>query len=305
MSALGRFPAAVAKLRSLPSMLHFEMSSVSARIATGAQQRFGGSVYTNLPGRAPDQQLTNEPVLTLYDYEASPYCRRVRQCLSDLQLTARVRPCPRSTLLSEGEVNAKHRFRGEAAGHYESLGLPLRFPLLVDQTGGGEARIIPESKAILRHLWREYGHPEAAAAVEASLASGDGRGERLAPWIPGSRTTRLRNAVHLLADADLLGHMLGTVLRPVGVFLAPGVLPASSSQGEPEIHLWGHEACPWSRLLREALCRLQLPYTLHSQGLEEGPRITIRTVEDMVASNLSFPLNRATLPAAITHLKGI
>ena len=181
-----------------------------ARIATFAQKRTGGSIYTALANKRSNNELQSTD-LTLYDYEASPYCRRVRQSLSDLELRCAIRPCPRSTLFQEGVVDSSHRplisllywnynvirslgmrlissncrFRSEAQALYEAQGLGrLRFPLLVDRSQGKE-EVIHESKAIVSYLWKHYGSEEGAKVVEASLNRGERRGVALSAWIPG------------------------------------------------------------------------------------------------------------------------
>jgi len=149
--------------------------------------------------------------------------------------------------------------------------------LLVDHTTGTPV-VVSESKEIVRHLWREYGPADGAEEVSVSLARGDARFEKLAPYVPGSRTTRLKNLLNLLCDEDLVGHMAATVLRPRAVMLTP----PGSSGGEAEwgglpegIQLWGHESCPATRLVREFLCMNQIRYILHSQSLDAGPKVNI------------------------------
>src|SRR5437899_12951535 len=85
-------------------------------------------------GRVP------EKLLKLYDIEASPYCRLVREVLTELDFDAMILPCP-----SGGK-----RFRGEA----EKLGGKQLFPLLADENTG---TVLYESADIIEYLTRTYG----------------------------------------------------------------------------------------------------------------------------------------------------
>ncbi|MCC6215085.1 MAG: glutathione S-transferase N-terminal domain-containing protein [Polyangiaceae bacterium] len=78
--------------------------------------------------------------LELYDEEGCPYCRKVREALSELDLEARIWPCP-----AGGE-----RYRAEA----ERRGGKRQFPLLVDASLPAP---LYESDAIVRHLHERYG----------------------------------------------------------------------------------------------------------------------------------------------------
>lgn len=85
-------------------------------------------------GRRPEQPLR------LYEFEGCPYCRKVREALSMLDLEADVLPCPKG-----GE-----RFRSEVL----RLGGKTQFPFLVDPNSG---RSLYESDEIIRYLYAEYG----------------------------------------------------------------------------------------------------------------------------------------------------
>ena len=78
--------------------------------------------------------------LQLYDFEACPYCRKVREALSILDLDAIVYPCPKGG----------GRFRLEV----ERRGGKQQFPYLVDPNVGVA---LYESDAIVRHLFDGYG----------------------------------------------------------------------------------------------------------------------------------------------------
>lgn len=80
-----------------------------------------------------------EKPLVLYDIEACPFCRRVREVLTALHLDVEIRPCPKG-----GRV-----FRREA----EALGGKQQFPLLHDLNTGD---VLYESGAIIEYLFRQY-----------------------------------------------------------------------------------------------------------------------------------------------------
>ncbi|MAJ61168.1 MAG: hypothetical protein CBC48_15105 [bacterium TMED88] len=78
--------------------------------------------------------------LILYEYEACPFCRKVREALTRLDLSVEVRPCPRGG----------RRFREEAIRR----GGRAQFPYLVDPNAGIS---LYESEAIVQHLFDHYG----------------------------------------------------------------------------------------------------------------------------------------------------
>jgi glutathione S-transferase len=81
-----------------------------------------------------------EKMLELYEYEACPFCRKVREALTMLDLEVLVRPTPR-----RGE-----RYRPEAT----KRGGQKKFPLLFDPN---EDLLLYESNDIVTHLYARYG----------------------------------------------------------------------------------------------------------------------------------------------------
>lgn len=81
-----------------------------------------------------------EKPLVLYDMEACPFCRRVREALTALHLDVEIRPCPKGG----------SRFRDEA----KAIGGKLQFPLLVDEN---TETVMYESRDIVEYLFRQYG----------------------------------------------------------------------------------------------------------------------------------------------------
>lgn len=80
-----------------------------------------------------------ENLLKLYDMEASPYCRLVREVLTELDLDVLILPCPAGGT----------RYRLEA----ERIGGKQQFPLLVDDNTG---TALYESAEIAEYLARTY-----------------------------------------------------------------------------------------------------------------------------------------------------
>ncbi|MCU0756368.1 MAG: glutathione S-transferase N-terminal domain-containing protein [Xanthomonadales bacterium] len=81
-----------------------------------------------------------EQVLELYEFEGCPYCRLVGEALTEMDLDALIRPCPK-----DGK-----RFRPRA----QKLGGKLQFPLLIDPNTGSQHY---ESADIVAYLAATYG----------------------------------------------------------------------------------------------------------------------------------------------------
>jgi glutathione S-transferase len=103
---------------------------------TGAVLRLGAGLrcMRDALGPRPEKRLE------LYDFEACPFCRKVREALVSLDLEATIKPCPKGGT----------RFRPEVKGR----GGKLQFPYLVDPNAGVE---MYESDDIIRHLFGAYG----------------------------------------------------------------------------------------------------------------------------------------------------
>jgi len=130
--------------------------------------RFGRGIYTRPAAVRPERPLE------LYEFEACPFCRLVREAFTELDLDTMVYPCPKS-----GE-----RFRPQVV----ALGGKAQFPFLVDPNT--DTRLY-ESADIVAHLFATYGRRplpatrrlamlDAMASGFASLARG-GAGGRARP----------------------------------------------------------------------------------------------------------------------------
>lgn len=153
-----------------------------------------------------------ERLLELYEFEACPFCRLVREAMTEMDLDALVRPCPKGGT----------RFRPEV----ERLGGKQQFPFLLDPNTGES---LYESAAIVEYLADTY--------------EGRARGTR-APL----RGLRLASA------------QLASTVRPRGMRARPSKPPAQP------LELFSFESSPFSRLVREVLCELELPYVLRNTG---------------------------------------
>jgi glutathione S-transferase len=87
--------------------------------------------------------LKPQKLLQLFDIENCPYCRLVREALTELDLDAEILPCPK----------AGERFRPEVV----ERGGKAQFPYLVDQNTGEE---MYESLDIVAYLFETYGQRE-------------------------------------------------------------------------------------------------------------------------------------------------
>lgn len=96
--------------------------------------------------------LRPEKPLELYDFEACPFCRKVREALTVLDLEAVIYPCPKSG----------PRFREEV----KKRGGKAQFPYLVDPNTGRE---MYESDQINRYLFERYGSGEVPFMLSAGV----------------------------------------------------------------------------------------------------------------------------------------
>src|SRR5215510_4471812 len=207
--------------------------------------RLGSGMSVAATGKRPPEPLA------LYEFEACPFCRKVRETLSILDLDAMVYPCPKGGLRFREEV----RRRGGKA----------QFPYLVDPNTGQE---MYESDDIVRYLFTTYGD----GSVPWSLALGP-----------------LTLAGSALASAWRFGR--GERYR------------AARTPAQP-LELWSFEASPFSRLVREELCSLELPYLLHNvaQGSAKRDAFVARSGKMMVPYLIDPNTGRAMFESAdIVH----
>jgi glutathione S-transferase len=147
-------------------------TSVLATVARVAQGLAVGPL-----GPRPEQPLV------LYEFESCPFCRKVREGFTALDLEAEIRPCPKGG----------SRYRDWVIEH----GGKAQFPYLVDPNTGKE---MYESDAILDYVFERYGAGSPPFLVRGmlagptgSLASGLrlGKGTRVEPSKPPAQPLEL------------------------------------------------------------------------------------------------------------------
>ena len=191
------------------------------RLAAAVRLHNGATIAPRARGAPP------MPVLELFEYEPSPYCRLVRETLCVLGLRATIFPCPRETLRREGAYSSRATHRAEV----RARGGRLAFPYLHDRTAGVA---LNESGAICAHLWRNYG-----ADVE-------------------------RPVIDRILNGGVLPRFLefGWLAAPSGLRPLPshGLMAAPARQPEHPLVLHSCEPDPGCRMVREVLCTLQIAY---------------------------------------------
>jgi glutathione S-transferase len=167
--------------------------------------------------------------IKLYDIEASPYCRRVREVITMLNLDVEIYPCPKQGT----------RFRPEA----EKIAGKAQFPLLVDENTGLK---LLESQDIIDYLFEYYGKS----------------GKTPKKW-------------QKLAKRPLGGYLIAVVEGLRG--LKADKSNATKATPLHLLQLWSFEGSPYTRLVRERLCELEIPYVVHNVAKERwqdmGPAV--------------------------------
>jgi glutathione S-transferase len=111
--------------------LKYRVNLASSSLATAL--RTGAGVNARPAAKKPAK------LLELYEFEGCPYCRLVREALTELDLDAMIFPCPKGG----------RRFRPRAT----KLGGKAQFPLLVDPNTGEQ---MYESLDIIAYLYETY-----------------------------------------------------------------------------------------------------------------------------------------------------
>jgi glutathione S-transferase len=204
-------------------------------------------------GTAAYRPAVRQPakLLELYEYEDCPYCRLVREALTELDLDAQIYPCPKGG----------KRFRPRA----KELGGKFQFPFLVDPNTG---RQMYESADIVAYLRETY-------ADEKS--------------VPGFLDRRIKVATSTLATIVRGGR---------GIRMRPSRAPAQP------LELFSFESSPFSRLVRESLCELELPYVLRNTGKGHWKDMGPPIVRDKVhQSEKGTTRNRKVLAERTGHVQ--
>ena len=110
--------------------------------------RLGAGVQARRPIRRPAQPLE------LYEFEGCPFCRKVRDALTELDLEVMVYPCPHDGTVYRPKVIAE--------------GGKSQFPYLVDPNTGTR---MYESDDIVGYLFETYGGRSPGLLVQGTVAT--------------------------------------------------------------------------------------------------------------------------------------
>lgn len=191
-------------------------------LATSIVEGGRGVTGTPFPNQ-PDRPLK------LYEFEGSPFSRRVREVLTLLNLDVEIYPCPKGGQKYRAIVKEK--------------GGKLQFPFLIDENTGDQ---LYESQEIIHHLFKHYGKTGHTPEKYQHY-----------PKIP---------AIGLIA----------TLLNAArGVWVNKKIIHRAAP--EQLLELWSFEASPYSRVVRDILTELEIPYVLHNVSKERwqdmGPAV--------------------------------
>ncbi|KAH7281063.1 hypothetical protein KP509_36G028300 [Ceratopteris richardii] len=205
------------------------LERTTSGISTLARLPWGSKVSPEI-AELSKTRTTFRP-LQLYEFEACPFCRRVREALTELDLSAEIYPCPKGSI--------HHRSIVQEKGGKE------QFPFLVDANTGVN---LYESGEIVKYLFRTYGDGRnpSPGILESTIFTG---------WVPtlmraGRGMTRWHFAVTEIPSKKL--------------------------------ELFSYENNQFARIVREALCELELPYILHNAGIGSGslPQVQVPSLVD-------------------------
>ncbi|OVA00132.1 Glutaredoxin [Macleaya cordata] len=193
------------------SLIEVGTSSLStlARLPWGSRSLSESSTDQEIGTKDPPMRLQ------LFEFEACPFCRRVREAITELDLSVEVFPCPKGSL--------RHREMVREMGGKE------QFPFLVDPNTGIS---MYESGEIVKYLFKQYGQGRSPSVglLESTLFTG---------WVP-------------------------TILRA-----GRGMTLWERARQEPppkKLEVFSYENNAYARIVREALCELELPYILQNVG---------------------------------------
>lgn len=199
--------------------------------------------------------------IELYEYEGSPYCRKVREAAAVLDLDILMRPCP------SGETYWRPMAKAEGVA---------TFPYMKDPNTGES---IAESDDIVEYLFRTYG----PAANDKSLST-EGL-KNAGPEVLGIPMMLRRGGItNPTCYAAALARLKGLRARPSRA-------AAAATAGTPvkPLTLWTYEASPFTKAVRESLTELAIPHvmrycprgsTKRDELLEKTGRFQVPFLED-------------------------
>ncbi|GMN45390.1 hypothetical protein TIFTF001_014572 [Ficus carica] len=194
---------------------NYTLEEVTSSLSSLARLPWGSKSLPNSVDREEFTTLDPPMRLQLYEFEACPFCRRVREAITELDLSLEVYPCPK------GSVRHREIVR--------RLGGKEQFPFLVDPNTGVS---MYESGDIVKYLFQQYGQGRkpSVGLLESTLLTG---------WMP-----------------TILRAGRGMTLWEKARLDAP----------PKKLELFSFENNPYARIVREALCELELPYILQNVG---------------------------------------
>jgi glutaredoxin len=204
-----------------------------------------------------------EQLLQLYDIENCPYCRLVREALTELDLDVEIYPCPKG-----GE-----RFRPQL----EERGGKAQFPYLVDPNTGVE---MYESLDIVEYLFETYGQRKLPLKWRAGKLQTLGSMLASAPRM--SQGTKARPGVEPEYLLELYSFESSPYARPVRELLCEMEIPyIVRNCGRTELQEWilppvraALNITPGSKLenrviLQDMEGRVSIPY-LYDPNIQAG-----------------------------------
>lgn len=205
-------------------------------VSTLARSPWGSKVSPEIGEIAMSREQLMRP-LQLYEFEACPFCRRVREALTELDLSVEIYPCPKGSL--------RHRQTVKEIGGKE------QFPYLIDPNTGVR---LYESGDIVKYLFKVYGGGKepSAGLLESTILTG---------WVP----TVLR------AGRGMALWQHATVDIP-----------------EKKLELFSYENNQFARIVREALCELELPYVLYNVGIGSSNSSRLKQVQRSTQLKIPF-----------------
>lgn len=117
---------------------NYLLEELTSSIATLTRFPWGSRSLFNQSQRA--EREDPPMLLQLFEFEACPFCRRVREALTELDLSVEVYPCPKGSV--------RHREMVKRSGGKE------QFPFLFDPNTGIS---LYESSDIVEYLFQQYG----------------------------------------------------------------------------------------------------------------------------------------------------
>ena len=176
----------------------------------------------------PQPNQPSKP-LKLYEFEGSPFCRRVREVITMLNLDVEIYPCPKGGKKYRQIVKDK--------------GGKKQFPFLIDENTGAQ---LYESQEIIHYLFKHYGKTGQTPRKFSHYPK--------LPYV--SALASLANAAR-------------------GVWINKKIVNRAAP--EQLLELWSFEGSPYTRLVREVLTELEIPYILHNVAKERwqdmGPAV--------------------------------